>query len=258
MVRSRAIIILAVWCIVFACVSAARAESRADYANIFDQAATYYEKGLYDKAIAEYESILNKGLEGGNIYYNLGNCYLKKGAIGKAIVSYERAKGFMPRDSDLLFNYRYAKSLIKQKKAAPVKIWLLSAIWRTNEFLSTRETIVVTSVIYYCTILLVTLFVFFKKYRAYLKYAIAVFAVLLLVMFIWSVGKVDDLNTAAIVVTNITDSKLEPLENAPANFPLYEGTKVYILRTRGDWCKIRLSDAEVGWLKKDAVELIGR
>lgn len=258
MKRFVVIFILAACCITLPGWSSAAGEDQVDFAKIFDHAALYYENELYDRAIAEYESILNKGFEGGNVYYNLGNCYLKKGAMGKAIVCYERAKSLMPRDSDLAFNYKYAQSLIKQTKAPAAKIWLLDNIWRASDLLNLRETIAMTSIIYYLNIIFIAMFVLIKRYRAYLKYIITVSAIILLCALAWSVHKVGDLDQGAIVVAKIADAKFEPLEGAPANFPVYEGTKVYVLKTKEDWYKIKLSDAEVGWMKKEAIEIVGR
>ena len=257
MARFVVIFVLAVCCVAFPGWSSAVAEDQGDFTKIFDRAELYYGNELYDRAIAEYDSILDKGFEGGNVYYNLGNCYLKKGALGKAIVCYERAKSLTPRDSDLLFNYKYAQSLIKQAKAPATKIWLLDNIWRASDLLNLKETIVVTSLIYYLNIIFIAMFALIKRYRVHLKYAITVSAIILLCALAWSMHKVEDLDQGAIIVAKIADAKFEPLEGAPANFPVYEGTKVYVLKTRGDWHKIKLSDSEVGWMKKEAVEIIG-
>ncbi|HPM43008.1 MAG TPA: hypothetical protein PLV52_04190, partial [Candidatus Omnitrophota bacterium] len=82
--------------------------------SLFNVAYDHYLAGDYEKAISEFISIIDSGLTSGNILYNIGNSYLKANKLGYAILSYERARLFIPRDSDLLSNYRYARTLIKQ------------------------------------------------------------------------------------------------------------------------------------------------
>ena len=39
-------------------------------------------------------------------------------------------------------------------------------------------------------------------------------------------------------------------------FSLHEGVKFKVEEIRGEWAKIRLEDGKVGWVKKDAFEII--
>ena len=71
-----------------------------------------YKNGDYSKAIENYQLIIDGGWESGSIYYNLGNSYFRQGKIGKAILYFERARLFIPRDSDLQFNEKYARSSV--------------------------------------------------------------------------------------------------------------------------------------------------
>src|SRR3989338_6444849 len=73
-----------------------------------------YKSGDYPKAIEAYEGILSRQIESGALYYNLGNCYVKTNHVGKAVLNYERAKRLIPRDSQLEFNLRYARGLMKE------------------------------------------------------------------------------------------------------------------------------------------------
>ena len=87
----------------------AQNERESDTGYIFYKANALYEEGKYDEAIEVYTGLIDQGLESGNLYYNIGNCYFKKGELGKAIVNYERANKLIPDDSDLKSNHDFAR-----------------------------------------------------------------------------------------------------------------------------------------------------
>ena len=65
---------------------------------------------LFRLAAARLESIVAGGVNNGFLEYNLGNCYLQAGDIGRAILHFRRAERFIPRHPFLLDNLRVARS----------------------------------------------------------------------------------------------------------------------------------------------------
>src|SRR3989338_2888126 len=106
----RHILLIAV--LISLCASLAEGDEPADINKLLYQANAHYEKGEYSRAIEEYIRILDGGLESGNLYYNIGNSFLKLGKTGYAILCYERAKRCIPADSDLKSNLNYARSFV--------------------------------------------------------------------------------------------------------------------------------------------------
>ena len=91
-------------------------DAKAGGANpdkFFSSANAHYAKGDYAKAVENYVRVLDLVVENGEVYYNLGNCFLKLGRIGYAILCYEKAGRYMPGDSDLKANMNYARSFIE-------------------------------------------------------------------------------------------------------------------------------------------------
>ena len=99
----------------------------AEENEFFDRGNTYYEQEEYNNAIDEYKKIIAGGEVYGPLYFNLANAYFKKGELGKAIVNYERAEIFIPRDADLNANLKFAVELVNGKKIPQKGIWA----WRT-------------------------------------------------------------------------------------------------------------------------------
>ncbi len=79
-----------------------------DKAGIIKEAQKYLAKGQIDKAISEFEKLLDSG--DGNIYNTLGDLYLKKGDTKKAIEIYHRGAGIF-KDQGF---YDKAKALYKK------------------------------------------------------------------------------------------------------------------------------------------------
>src|SRR5512139_3843737 len=62
-------------------VTSAEPLRRQDPESIFYKATLFYEAAKYEEAINQYSLLLNLGFESGPLYYNLGNCYFKRGNL---------------------------------------------------------------------------------------------------------------------------------------------------------------------------------
>ncbi len=227
-----------------------------DPEKAFYMADSFYEKGDWNKAIREYASILKHGFKSGNMFYNLGNCYLEKRNIGMAILNYERARRLMPRDNDLLFNYRYARSLMKQQDPSYPRSLLEGFVIDLFEYVNLNENIIIGCFLYYAMIIFIILSLFFRRSRVFSVFLGFVFAFAFMIQFAPLAYKIRELEQGAIVVADITDARFEPLRDADVHFPLYDGMKVDILRTEGNWRKVKRLDGKIGWVKNEAVKLI--
>ena len=228
-----------------------------DTGNEFYEANRYYGAGDYGKAITVYEKILEKGLKSGNLYYDLGNAYLKNGNIGNAILNYERARYFMPRDGALLSNYNYALSLMKQRGVKGKEHFIIKHINRFFSLLSLRETALVFNGSYYCFAILLVLSFFIKRFR-FLTRLVAFLMVCVMVLSILPYrNKLGEAEKGAIIVSPIADAKFEPGGGEGAShFPLYEGMEVILIRTQKDWSKVKRPDGKIGWVEASSVESI--
>ncbi len=106
---------------------------------LFLQANQAYKSGDFTAAAAGYEKLLAAGMSNGELLYNLGNAYFKKGDTGRAILNYRKAELFMPRDADLEANLQYALGQAQDKIDCGEGESLLKTIcfWYTK--LSCRE-----------------------------------------------------------------------------------------------------------------------
>jgi tetratricopeptide (TPR) repeat protein len=81
----------------------------ASTAERFEAANAAFAAGLYDEAIAGFQSVVATGGYSSALLFDLANAYLRAGRLGEAILWYERARLLAPRDPDVQANLRQAR-----------------------------------------------------------------------------------------------------------------------------------------------------
>ncbi|MBU0972307.1 MAG: BatD family protein, partial [Proteobacteria bacterium] len=89
-----------------------------------------YRIGEFKEAAHSFETIAALGVVNPDLFYNIGNAYLKAQDLGQAILWYERAKRLAPSDPDLLFNLAHANSLVKDKIDSSVTLSDILFFWQ--------------------------------------------------------------------------------------------------------------------------------
>ena len=243
----KAIIIIA-W--VFLLASAYAAQSKID---LFDEANNYYRDNEVDKAIKIYENLVSTREISSALFYNLGNAYLKKENIGKAILNYERAKISIPRDNELVFNLDYARGKMKQQNILYQTNVLNSFLITSVRNISLNENIILILLFFSFFLILVILGLYAKKIRLLLHLLAVFFLSIAVLIVVPSYYQHYTNNYSAIIVDELTDARYEPLEDSSIHFPLYEGNKVFVLRRASDWVKVKRPDGKIGWIKNNTV-----
>jgi len=220
----------------------------------FVTAGMAYKEGRYDAAIEQYNVILKGDRVNGPLYYNLGNSYFKKKNIGQAVLNYERAKKFIPRDSDLIFNERYVRSKIDQQTEVK-QSFLDRAIVRHIQFYTIDE----MAIILYCIGLVIGIIHLISLYVQWPQTVTSgVIAALIFSLFVYSTGLVAKVQAERELAVVMTDSNtlFEPRTDSTVHFKLSEGMKARILKRQGNWVKIERLDGKAGWIDREVLEKI--
>lgn len=230
--------------------------ARADAtAQRFLDGVKAYQAGDYQKAADAFLAVARSGIANPGLYYNLGNAYLKAGALGHAILWYERALKLAPQDPDLRFNYQYALSRTQDERARDgLDMGEILFFWRDRIRPHTLRWLALGANGLFWLVLII------RRLRG--KKPFKPFACLLLipaVLFTLTVFYQEyqaDHQAEAVVVSPAISVRSGLSRTATELFVLHAGTKVRIQREKAGFVRIYFSKGKIGWVEKSALRRI--
>jgi tetratricopeptide (TPR) repeat protein len=221
------------------------------------EANNLYTSEQYKKAIDAYNEILRMGKESAGLYYNLGNAYYKAGDYNNAILNYERAKLLAPNDEDIDFNLKIANQhVVTSIEPLPqpfFKKWKTSII-NMNSADGWAKISIVTFLLF---LGLLGLYIFGNssviKKISFIGGIVLIVCSLSAFSFASSQSKNQKIRNHAIVFNPRVTVKSAPSETSTDLFLIYEGLKVQVVDSSGNWTEVRLLDGNQGWLPTSAI-----
>ena len=225
------------------------------------EADSAYIQGDYLTAIGIYESIIENQGVNATLYMNLGNCWLKRDEVAKAILCYERAYLIDPSDPDVKFNLELARTKTVDKVNQVNQLFIVVWFKKLLAVLDVNGWAIMTVILFAAAILFTGVLLFSKK-RALRKisFSFSVFFLLLSILsFIFAttqMGNIRNRDTAIIMSPSVT-VKSTPTSSGTDLFIVHEGRKVQILdSSMKEWVEIRLEDGNTGWVPVNVMEII--
>src|SRR3989338_7505746 len=227
------------------------AQSSKDQALAFFVKGNHaYKEGNYENAVTNYAQAVQTDWVSGPVYFNLGNSYIKFGKTGKALLSYERARQLIPRDSDLMANIAYAQSLVKNPVNAPINSFLGTILEGFINFYTLDEMALVFLVLIVLGAIIHLAILFGREAKKLKMNLMIVCLCLAMIYLLGLIAKIQAQSNLAIIVSS-TEAKFEPLQEGTTHFQAPEGLKVRVIEEEADWAKIKRLDEIIGWVKKE-------
>lgn len=228
---------------------------------LWDNAISAYSEGNFDLALECFGAIEMQGFASARLYYNIGNCYFKKGHFsGKAILYYERALKEDPSFGDAAYNLDIARQYTVDKIESVPEFILLTWIKAFRNIMTTNAWAWVFLAMTVLTAVLILLFRFAASLPVRkTAFSLAILTLLFaIIAFIFSLNLRNEAEKGgdAVIVTPVCSVKSSPGAFDQSLFILHEGTKVEVLDVLGDWYRIELSDGRQGWTEKKNMEII--
>ncbi len=218
----------------------------------FMDGITAYKQGDYDTAATDFEAIAASGVVNADLYYNLGNAYLKAGDLGRAVLWYERAGKLSPGDPDIAFNLGHAQSLVADKIESSFSLGDVLFFWQGVIPLKWIQAgAVAGSCLFF-------LWAGVRRFRGRKilsgRGLLLIFIPIFLTMAAGLEYYSDNLVFHAVVVQDVAPVRSGTTPSSTRLFDLHAGTKVRVEERRQGYLKIMLTKEKVGWIKSgDAI-----
>jgi tetratricopeptide (TPR) repeat protein len=224
------------------------------------KADSAYMAGEYEAAISGYEQVLAQGQVSPSLYFNLGNALFKAKRIAPSILNYERALKLAPQDEDIRFNLKLASmTTIDRIEQMPV---LFISRWHDAFMQALPMDMWAWSCVLAFLLVFIGLAIFRISDNEGMRKALFYTAMVLLIWGILSGYAAQQQyhkltqDDRAVVFEPTLNVKSAPEQTGKDLFVIHEGLVVQITEEIGDWYRIQLSDGNVGWVPKSALEVI--
>lgn len=220
--------------------------------QLFKEANQCYQEGKFNEALEHYKKLENLGYQSGALYYNMGNTYYKLGAVGYAILYYEKAAKLIGNDEDLRANLELARMRTKDRiqKLPP---FLFDAIIERWIELFSLEGMAWGTIVSFYLLIVIAIARLQKLLRNQLAAQIGFYVALGITFFLaitfGAKSYHDALRAEAIVVSSTLNLKSEPKDEAKTILVVHDGLKVSIMRQLDEWIEVRLPNGDKGWAK---------
>jgi tetratricopeptide (TPR) repeat protein len=219
----------------------------------YNQGNALYAAKDYAGAARAYEEALRAGPSAA-VLHNLGNALFKRGQVGRAILSYRRARYLAPRDGDVAGNLEFARRYRVDKLLAassPIALALDAAFHR----LSRREAGLLAAICF--TLAAACLAVWIVRRSGALLAVASLLGLAFAFGFVtqqtWK-AEVD--GRPAVVVVPEVHALSGPSDDAQQILLLHDGTEVRIREARGSYLLVQLPGGNGGWVRGDAIERV--
>ncbi len=228
--------------------------------QVINRANEAYSRSEYSYAAELYEEVLAQGLEAAELYYNLGNAYFKSNRMGKAILNYERALRLNPSAENIRYNLELANNrTVDSTEQRPLLFY--EKWWQNTYNMQSAGGWAITGLIFLTVFFILTALYLFAGSRSHKQitfYTGLLFFVLTCFSFVFAQKQhnrvtADDI---AIIMSPRVAVKSAPSAQSPDLFLVHEGTKVTIRNQLGEWLEIHLPNGNVGWIKKETLDVI--
>lgn len=225
--------------------------------QIFRLANEAYEKENFEEAIAFYQILIGRGIQNGDLFYDLANAYFRTGDFGHAVLFYEKARRLRPRDNDIAHNLSYTKTFLADKETKPDtlpgSLETLLILHRKTTLNETLWILVILSTLLALSMIMKSLRLKISEsvFFGYLKGIILTLFLLQIIsagVKIW----VEEPIREGVILADAVSATASPKSDKTL-VELNSGTRVRILDIRDGYAHIRLPDGVPGFIPEEKI-----
>lgn len=213
---------------------------------------------MFRSAAQSLQSLIADGVGNGLIEYNLGNCHLQNGDIGRAILHYRRAQRLIPRDPLLKNNLSVARSRCITSISPSRRSAVLRSVFFWHYQTAFVDRLLTGGLLYIAFWVVLALFAIRRRRAAGVVAVVCAVLVLSIAASLMADHWGDRNVPEGVIMRMDVAVHSGPGSGYPRQFeqPLQPGTEFALRERRGDWWRIELPDGGMGWVAAAAAELI--
>ena len=247
--------------VLFSIVTAFATSYAAETCTGLEAGTKAYNQNDYERAIDEWRSCTDNGLNDADLFYNLGNAYFRNGKLGFAIFYYKKALRLRANDEDILHNLKYAQAMTRDKvdedeEENPI----LSVLFRMHHALSLKVQLWIMLGIFWTIALAAVAIKLSLRERLKNIFTGIIFALTIAIcVFGASAGyKIFILETDITGVVTAADADVTsaPSDKSQTLNTLSEGTSFQVLSTQGNYAEIKLGEKIKGFVRLSDVGIV--
>lgn len=223
-----------------------------DVVSLYAAGNSRYRTGDFSGAEKAYRELLSRGIDGGEVLYNLGNACFKQGRLGEAIYFWEKAIRILPGDTDVRENLELGRTLIVDRIDAPEDPLPVRWASRAVAWFRPAQGSRLALALFVIANLLFSLYLLAQKPRL-AAWALAA-CVGAGVLFVAASGSVawnlyeQQHRQQAIIIMQAAEVRSGPGENYMTVTTVHEGCAVSLRSQAAGWCQVVLPNGWTGWL----------
>ena len=232
-------------------------------AELMDEANLRYDRGEYEEATQQYESLIGQGYRDAAVHYNLGNAYLESGDLGQAILNYLRAEELSPRDPDIAANLQLARSRTVDQ-LQPEGDSLVAGISEFGRRLATTGELGAAALLLWAigglAVGALILWPAMRLRRLLRGGTVVAFAAMLVSLtLLLSMLYANPYDNTGVVTVETVEVLGGPGPQYQETFALHSGAQVRLVDSRHGWLQVALPGGELqGWAPSHAIEAVGQ
>lgn len=227
-----------------------RAQAEKDFRAANERAL----EGDLDGAIGLYRTLIDNGVEDGDVWFNLGNAHARNGEPLQAIVAYEKALRLSPGDPETLANLRFVRAkLTEREEAKGGSLTLADAV---EPMVAPLDPDVFGWIAGGANLLLFALWWVRRRFGVGRKATVAgmgISAAALVIGLLVVAGHIVIARDPRGVVVDQVELKEGPHPRFKSKGPAIPGGRIRVLEKAEGYLKVLQSDGTTGWVPAEAV-----
>lgn len=242
------------------CISAASAAATVPDCAGIEAGTKAYNESDFERAIDEWRTCVDNGIEDADLYYNLGNAYFRNGKLGFSIFYYKKALRLRANDDDIQHNLKFAQAMTRDKVEDEEENPILSGLFKAHHALSLKAQLFTLLAIFWLIafIGIAGRIVIGERAKNICTGAIFVFTAIFCVIGSSAAYKIFVLEKEICGVVTATDADVTsaPSDKSQTLNTLSEGTTFEVISEQGNFAEIRLGEKIKGFVNLSEVGII--